>query len=89
MPRPHRKPRTHDRVMSLIRERGLSAAIAKRLGINRQAISQWTEVPWNRVFIVAEVTGLQPHEIRPDIYPPPPQNSEIPPTVRNRKISAL
>jgi DNA-binding transcriptional regulator YdaS (Cro superfamily) len=75
--------------MVFIRTHRLSTAIAKALGIQRQAITQWTEVPWNRVLKVAEVTGLTPHEIRPDIYPPPPATSDVPSASRNRKVSAL
>jgi DNA-binding transcriptional regulator YdaS (Cro superfamily) len=89
MPRPHRKPATSDRAMTFIRANRLNSAIAKRLGITRQALNFWTEVPWNRVLVVSEITGLPPHEIRPDIYPPPPEIAAISPNARNRKVSAV
>ncbi len=66
------KPK-EDPTLALIRERKLGTRIAARLGITRQAISLWTEVPWNRVLVVSEITGRPPHLIRPDIYPAPPE----------------
>jgi hypothetical protein len=89
MPRPHRKPVNADRAIVYIRDNRLGAAIAKRLRIQRQAISQWTEVPWNRVLVVAEITGLPPHEIRPDIYPPPSGTTGVASSIRNRKVSIV
>jgi DNA-binding transcriptional regulator YdaS (Cro superfamily) len=89
-PRPNVRSATSDRTMAHIRaHEGLSATIAKKLGIRPQAVSQWTEVPWNRVFVVAEVIGWPPHKIRPDIYPPPPDTDDVPQAARNRKVSVL
>lgn len=51
--------------------RGNAAALAKVLGISTQAISQWREVPVNRVLDIESVTGVPRYELRPDIYPPP------------------
>lgn len=41
--------------------------------LTSQAVLQWVErgVPSKRVAIVSEVTGIPPHEIRPDIFPAP------------------
>lgn len=90
-----------DPAIAAIRDGHLGTEISRRCGISRQAIYQWDQVPWNRVHVVAEVTGLPPHVIRPDIYPPPPETplpetrAEPPPKVdasrggRNRKVSAI
>jgi len=43
--------------------------IAERLNIKRQAPYTWWRVPSERVLVVAAVTGMSPHEIRPDLYP--------------------
>lgn len=51
--------------------RGAKAKIARALGITKQAVSQWRRVPAGRVLIVSEITGIPPHELRPDIYPEP------------------
>ena len=43
--------------------------------LTKQAISDWKKsksgVPPSRVLIVAKLLKLQPHDIRPDIFPPP------------------
>lgn len=50
---------------------GGTAALARRLGIKTQAISQWEEVPIKRVPAVASITGMDCHELRPDFFPAP------------------
>lgn len=45
--------------------------IAEALKIARQAPYGWKRVPALRVQQVARITGLKPHELRPDLYPPP------------------
>lgn len=45
--------------------------LAEALGITVQAVSQWKHVPVERVLAVSALTGLPPHELRPDIYPQP------------------
>lgn len=40
--------------------------------ITPQAISQWKKVPADRVLDVERVTGISRHELRPDIFGPPP-----------------
>jgi len=56
-------------VMPALRARGLYPEIISRLGIKRQAIDSWRVVPADRVVIIAEISGLDPHVIRPDIFP--------------------
>lgn len=46
---------------------GGQAALARKLGIGRQAVNRWTEVPKDRLFAVAEATGLPPATLRPDL----------------------
>jgi lambda repressor-like predicted transcriptional regulator len=50
--------------------RGLSAKIARACGTHRSAVYQWKQVPAPRVQLVAEIMGLSPEEIRPDIFKP-------------------
>lgn len=52
-----------------------TSGLAKALGqkITPQAISQWKQVPAERVLEVERVTRIPRHELRPDIYPAPEQ----------------
>jgi hypothetical protein len=56
-----------------IRKRVLTLAAKHGEPLTTQAIDQWkylpNGVPPRRVRIVAAATGLQPHQIRPDIFP--------------------
>ena len=46
---------------------GLSRALNGE--ITPQAISQWKQVPAERVLDVERATGVSRHKLRPDIYP--------------------
>ena len=48
---------------------GSAKALAEKLGVTAQAISQWTKVPALRVLDVERVTGVSRHDLRPDLYP--------------------
>ena len=51
------------------------AGLAAPLGITIQAVSQWDEVPPLRVLAVSRISGVPPHELRPDLYPVPAEAS--------------
>lgn len=53
-----------------IKNVGGLAGLAEPLGISEQAVSQWDKVPPLRVLEVARISGVPPHELRPDLYPP-------------------
>jgi hypothetical protein len=42
--------------------------LASRIGVTRQAIYQWREVPASRVGAIAEASGLPRADLRPDLY---------------------
>jgi transcriptional regulator with XRE-family HTH domain len=44
------------------------ADVAKGLGITRQAVSGWHAVPAEWVKKISDLTGIPPHELRPDLY---------------------
>jgi len=48
---------------------GGQKALAEKIGVTAQAISQWDEVPPLRVLAVERVSGVPRHELRPDLYP--------------------
>jgi DNA-binding transcriptional regulator YdaS (Cro superfamily) len=43
--------------------------LATSLGITKQAVAQWDEVPPLRVLEVERASGVSRHELRPDLYP--------------------
>lgn len=45
--------------------------LAEKLGITLQAVAQWPRVPPARVHEVSDITGIPPHELRPDIFRAP------------------
>jgi DNA-binding transcriptional regulator YdaS (Cro superfamily) len=68
-------------VERIISAYGGAAALARRIGISRNAVSQWREkdhVPVERVLEIEKITGIPRHEIRPDIYPPPTEAAARP-----------
>lgn len=46
---------------------GLAEALSGK--ITPQAVSQWKQVPAERVLDVERVTGVPRHRLRPDLYP--------------------
>jgi DNA-binding transcriptional regulator YdaS (Cro superfamily) len=54
--------------------KGVSQAdFGKLLGVGDAAVTKWEKgrVPAERVLSVSRVTGISPHQIRPDLYPAP------------------
>ncbi len=72
MPRLPRKKRDKVKVsngLKEIRERkGLQSALARHLGVTRQAISDWPLVPIDRLKEVEKFTGIPREKLRPDIF---------------------
>lgn len=60
-----------DPAIRRLREDRHMPIIAEKLHIARQAPYAWKKVPAERVQQVARITGFKPHELRPDLYPPP------------------
>jgi DNA-binding transcriptional regulator YdaS (Cro superfamily) len=61
---------------------GNAATLAHKLGITRQALSQWEIVPITRVLDVEKLTGVPRHELRPDFHQPlAVRMAEAPPNI--------
>lgn len=50
---------------------GSKTALAAALKITRAAVCQWKHVPSERVGAVSKLTGIPPHELRPDLFSVP------------------
>jgi DNA-binding transcriptional regulator YdaS (Cro superfamily) len=74
MPSDHLGDFPHADVVTLASKRaGGDAALALAVGVGRSAISNWRRegIPVARVPAIARVTGLQLHELRPDVFDAP------------------
>lgn len=58
-----------DAIQTAIEKAGGGAAVGRALGLTRQAIYQWTEIPPQHVLKLEEISGVPRHELRPDLYP--------------------
>lgn len=56
-----------DNALNLIRGK-TRVALARKLGITRQAIGLWKKIPAERVVEIEEVTGIPREQLRPDLY---------------------
>jgi DNA-binding transcriptional regulator YdaS (Cro superfamily) len=66
-------PRLPQETLLAIRRAGGRRPLAEQLGLGSTAIREWENagrVPVQHVRRVSQITGLQPHDIRPDVYPP-------------------
>lgn len=41
---------------------------AELLGVSREAVYRWKQIPPKRVREIAKATGMAPEELRPDVY---------------------
>ena len=58
-----------DGLQQAINAAGGAAALARTLGITVQAISQWRQIPADRVVAVSRATSVPVTVLRPDLYP--------------------
>jgi len=48
---------------------GGKAALARQLGVSRQAVQAWKATPVRHVLQIEKITGVSRHDLRPDVYP--------------------
>lgn len=61
---------------------GGNRKLGDHLGITAIAVWKWRKVPFERVPAISRLTGIPPHELRPDlpeIFPPPEVSRETGP----------
>lgn len=60
-----------DRGLQIAIERaGSRKQLARLLGISKQAVSKWTNVPAHQIIAIERATGVPREELRPDLYRP-------------------
>jgi hypothetical protein len=69
--RTNNPPEAAIQALRALREAVSAADIAKKLRITRQAVGCWHAVPAEHVKPISVLTGIPPHELRPDLYDPP------------------
>jgi len=53
-----------------IERAGSMSKLARKLGITRQSVRGWREIPVMRVAEVERITGIPRAELRPDVFGP-------------------
>jgi DNA-binding transcriptional regulator YdaS (Cro superfamily) len=56
-------------LLEAVRRVGSRAALARELGVSKQAAQEWRIAPSRHVWKIARATGLTHRELRPDLYP--------------------
>ncbi|MDZ7711734.1 MAG: Cro/CI family transcriptional regulator [Rhodovibrio sp.] len=56
-------------MLKAIQRAGGVSALARQLGITRQAIYAWSRIPVEHVFTIEQMSGVPRHTLRPDVYP--------------------
>lgn len=55
-------------IKDIAKEAGGVVSLSLKLGLSRGAVSQWNQVPLERVNDVARITGIPREQIRPDVF---------------------
>jgi DNA-binding transcriptional regulator YdaS (Cro superfamily) len=62
------------KLKSLLRERGMTlSGLARAVEVDKATVTRWSNgrVPPERVRDVEKVTGIPPHDLRPDLWDAP------------------
>jgi len=54
--------------MDVILAVGGLSELSRRLGVTRQAVSNWNKVPFKYIRSISEMTGIPREKLRPDLY---------------------
>lgn len=65
-------PMMHPALKKAVKQAGGVVALAKLLGLHRQAIHQWSlpgrRIPADHIVAIERLTGVPRQELRPDLY---------------------
>jgi DNA-binding transcriptional regulator YdaS (Cro superfamily) len=64
------KPVADDGLQIAILRAGGRTALAALLGVSKQAVQQWKNVPAHQVIPIERKTGVPREKLRPDLHPP-------------------
>jgi DNA-binding transcriptional regulator YdaS (Cro superfamily) len=64
-----------DALREAIRIAGGGAALARQLGVSKQAVLAWTYAPAQRLREIERLTGISRRALRPDLFPARPVQS--------------
>ena len=53
----------------LMQERRVSS-VAEQMNMSQPGVSKWVQVPEDRMHATASFLGVEPRELRPDLFPP-------------------
>ena len=53
---------------SVFARTGNMSILARKLGITRQAVSKWRQIPVEHIHVIAKMVRMKPEELRPDIF---------------------
>ena len=63
MPKAFRRRRRSKELLALLREAGSDAALAKMLGVSRQAIGLWDSIPKDRLEQAGKIVAAQAADV--------------------------
>ena len=63
-------------VREIIKAAGGASRVGREIGRHHATVLGWERVPAEHARQVAELAGVHPHDVRPDVYDPPPEPAE-------------
>jgi DNA-binding transcriptional regulator YdaS (Cro superfamily) len=72
----------------IIRRAGGVSKLAAAVGRHHATVIGWKAVPPAHVRVVSQVTGLSPHQLRPDLWDSPPSEVTREPSRGTTEIAA-
>lgn len=64
-------------IRAIVRAGGGPLKLGKALGLKHSSVCCWTRVPAPHVRSVSKLTGIALHDLRPDLYDPPPAANAV------------
>lgn len=58
-------------IREIIKAGGGPSKVGAAVGRAHSSVIAWTRVPAEHVRVVSRITGIPPHQLRPDLFDPP------------------